>query len=393
MRSRKSVVALSARHVETLERRQLLSGNPHDTDAFVTQTNLVSDIPGLAAHTDPNLLNPWGVSYSPTSPFWVSENNAGVATLYDGNGVAQPAPTPQNPNAKPLVVTIPGAGSTAANPVMGNPTGQVFVGGTGFPVTENGKTGNSVFVFVGEDGGISGWSPSVDHNNAVIAVNNPSNPTDPNSGAVYKGATLAAVGGQQELFVTNFRSGHVEVYGSNFQPIHTDGFSDPRIPDGYAPFNIQNVNGDLYVTFAKQNQFKHDDVAGAGNGFVDVFNTSGVLERRLQHGKFLDSPWGMAVAPASWGKIAGDILVGNFGSGRIDIFSPKGHFRGFLRDAKTEKPVTIDGLWTIKPGDNTGAGSSDDIYFTAGLNGETDGLFGSLAFTKIDDPSQMLVGR
>jgi len=184
-----------------------LSGNPHETEGFVTQTNLVSDLPHIAAHQDKNLLNPWGVSFGPNTPFWVSDNNAGGATLYDGNGVAQPTPTPQNPKATPLVVTIPGGGSTAKNPVMGNPTGQVFAGGLGFTISlPNGKTAKPVFIFVGEDGAITGWDPTIDRNNAQIAVDNSSIPNAAN-GAVYKGATLGTVGTSPELFVTNFRAG------------------------------------------------------------------------------------------------------------------------------------------------------------------------------------------
>ena len=385
--------------IETLETRRLMSGGPfgHDNnDAFVSQTNLVSDGFVPAAHTDANLLNPWGVSFGPTTPFWISDNNAGVATLYDGNGVAQPTPTPQNPNAKPLIVTIPGGGSTPTSPVMGNPTGTVFAGGLGFTIAlPNGKTAKPVFLFVGEDGAITGWDPTIDRNNAQIAVDNSSVPNAAN-GAVYKGATLGTADGKPELFVTNFRAGTIEAYNTSFQQVHlsASAFSDSRIPAGFAPFNVQNLNGNLYVTYAKQNAAKHDDVEGAGNGFVDVYNTSGVLLQRFHHGKFLDSPWGVAQAPSSWGHLAGDILVGQFGSGHIDIFDAKGHFRGFVRGAD-EKPVTIDGLWMLTPGNGTAAGDTQKIYFTAGLNHEMDGLFGSLTFHSQQDDSDLrhLLGR
>lgn len=360
--------------IENLETRVLMHGgfDGNDIAGTVTQTNLVSDGAVPAAHIDKNLLNPWGIAFSPSangkagSPFWISDNNAGVATLYDGNGVAQPPP----PNG-PLVVTIPPAtGST-----MANPTGQVFnTDSGGFVVSKGGKSGSSVFMFVGEDGGISGWNPAVDRNNAVLEVDNGPN-------AVYKGATLGQVNGNTDLYVTNFRAATVEVYDDHFKPVDLGktAFVDHRIPAGFAPFNVQNINGNLFVTYAKQNDAKHDDVAGPGNGFVDIYNTSGKLIGRLDHGRFLDSPWGVTVAPADWGRMAGDILVGQFGSGRIDIFDHHGEFRGFLRDA-SNKPVVIDGLWSLTPGNDGGAGVSDKIYFTAGINKEADGLFGSLTF-------------
>lgn len=355
--------------IEALERRRLLHGAPHGPAFFITQTNLVSDGFVPAQHVDKNLINPWGVSYSATSAFWVSDNNASVSTLYDGTG------TPQS-----LVVAIPGGGGASSNP-----TGQVFNSSAGFVVHEGTKSGPAVFIFVGEDGGISGWNPTVDHANAILAVDNSAVP-DAADGAVYKGAALAPVGhGKTDLFVTNFRSGAVEVYDDTFARVtlRAGAFHDSRIPAGFAPFNVQNINGKLYVTYAEQNDEKHDDVAGAGNGFVDVFNTEGRLLSRLQHGSFLNSPWGVTQAPASWGRLAGDILVGQFGSGNIDVFS-HGRFRGFLSD-QTNAPISIDGLWDITPGNGGAAGNTSNIYFTAGLNHESDGLFGSLSFQDSDD--------
>ncbi|HZL37374.1 MAG TPA: TIGR03118 family protein [Tepidisphaeraceae bacterium] len=365
--------------VERLEGRLLMHGGHHGLDAFVTQTNLVSDGFVAAQNVDKNLINPWGVAFGPTSPFWISDNNSGLATLYDGAG------TPQS-----LVVNIPGGGGAA-----GNPTGQVFNGGPGFVVHEGAKSGPAAFILVGEDGGISGWSPAVDTHNAILAVDNSSVP-DAANGAVYKGATLAPVSkGHSDLFVANFRAGTIEAYDDTFAPVHfsNGAFQDRHIPAGYAPFNVQNVNGKLYVTYAKQNDQKHDDVAGAGNGFVDVYNTRGKLLQRLQHGSFLNSPWGVTQAPASWGHLAGDILVGQFGSGNIDIFNRDGRFVGFLNDS-TGAPVTIDGLWDITPGNATAtnggkAGSVSSIYFTAGLNHEQDGLFGSLTINNGDNDNDL----
>lgn len=352
-------------HVEFLEQRVFLAAQP-----LVAQTNLLSNQAGVALLQDPNLLNPWGVSFDPAGgELWVSQNNAGVSSLYDVSGISTPVPL--SPTVK-----IPGGGSTPTAPQPSNPTGQVFAGGTGFPITENGVTMNSFFVFVGEDGAITGWNPQLDLNNAVSAVDNSA------SGAVYKGATLASTANGTELFVTNFNSGHVEVYDSSFHNVTpSTGFSDRAIPKGYAPFNVQNIGANLYVTYAKQNALKHDDVAGLGHGFVDVFNTSGKLIHRLQRGAFLDSPWGVAVAPSTWGRQAGDILVGQFGNGRIDLFSQKnGVFLGMLRN-DTGAIEAIDGLWALSPGNGGQAGDPDTIYFTAGPDAEQNGLFGALQFT------------
>jgi uncharacterized protein (TIGR03118 family) len=352
--------------VEGLEGRLFFAAHP----ALVAQTNLISDQAGVALLQDPNLVNPWGVAFDPAGgELWVSQNGTGVSSLYNVSGTSTPVPlTP--------TVIIPGGGSTPTAAQPSNPTGQVFAGGTGFPVTENGVTMNSFFVFVGEDGAITGWNPSLDLNHAVVAVDNSA------SGAVYKGAALAPTSSGTSLFVANFNSGHIEVYDSSFNNVTPAGaFTDRAIPKTYAPFNVQNVGGQLYVTYARQNAAKHDDVAGAGHGFVDVFNTSGKLVRRLQRGGFLNSPWGVAVAPSSWGRLAGDILVGQFGNGRIDLFSPKnGVFLGLLRN-NTGQIEAIDGLWALSPGNDGQAGDANTIYFTAGPDGEQHGLFGALQFT------------
>ena len=350
--------ATSEISLEPLEQRRLLSSGI----AIVAQKNLVSDGFVAAAHVDSNLKNPWGVAFSPGGAFWVANNNSGTAGLYDGTGASVPS--------LPFI-TVPGGGGGA-----GNPTGQVFNPGTGFNVQkDNGAPGSSKFIFVGEDGGISGWSPSVDSTHAVLAVDNSA------TGAVYKGATLAQVGRKTELFVTNFNSGAVEVYNDTFSRVQLSrGFQDKSIPAGFAPFNIQNIGGLLYVTYAKQNAAKHDDVGGPGNGYIDVYNVQGKLRSRLQHGSFLSSPWGVTKAPKSWGRFAGDILVGQFKSGNIDIFNPRnGRFAGFVSDAN-KAPVQIDGLWAITPGTGSATGSTQDIFFTAGVNEEQGGLFGSLSF-------------
>ena len=358
---------------EALERRQLLSAGPFDDGgpAVVHETNLVTNggpNSAPAKFPDGNLLNPWGLASSAGGPFWISDNNAGVTTIYTGDGVAQGSP-----------IGIPGA---TGSPV-GAPTGDVFAGGDGFTVSAKGKSGPALFIFVSEDGGISGWSNKVDPNNAVIAVDNGN--ADPNLNAVYKGVTIGDVGSSHFLYATNFRAGTIEVYNTSFKPAQMPGrFSDPKVPAGFAPFNIQNLDGKLYVTYAKQNATKHDDVAGRGNGFVAVFDTQGHLLEHFHHGGFLNSPWGLAEAPASWGRLAGDILVGQFGSGLVGIFNQKGEFRGFLHDDTGDR-LHIDRLWGLRFGNDGLAGPSDTLFFTAGTNDEADGLFGSLTLQRRPD--------
>jgi uncharacterized protein (TIGR03118 family) len=328
------------------------------------QTNLVSDVPGLAKTTDPNLVNSWGIVHPPTGPWWVNDNGTGVSALYDGNGNPfNPFPPPPNQ----LVVTIPppsGGGGPAT------PTGIVFNGTTDFAVTP----GNAArFIFVTEDGTISAWNPSVNLHNAILKVDN-------SPGAVYKGATLAQNGGANYLYVANFRGGTVDVFDRDFNStsLGMDTFTDPKLPAGFAPFNVQNINGKLYVTFAKQDAQKHDDVAGPGLGFVDVFDPSGTLLMRLKHGRWMNSPWGVVLAPDDFGKFSNHVLVGNFGSGRIAAFDPaNGNFQGLLR-GRQGSPITIDGLWGLGFGNGATAGPTNTLFFAAGINDEKDGLFGTL---------------
>jgi uncharacterized protein (TIGR03118 family) len=362
--------------LESLEDRRLLS------NVSIVQTNLVSDVAGVAPANpvDPFLLNPWGLAYTPTSPFWVSDNNAGVSTLFTGTGAK--IPLTMNPS---MGVDIP---SPDGNPTGGTPTGIVFNGGSGFVVSEtvNGvtKSGVARFIWATEDGTIIGWAPNVDFNNGIIAVDNSAIPTAAD-GAVYKGLAIATdSSGQTLLYASNFRAGTVDVFGTDFKPdtnLPAGAFTDPNLPKGYAPFDIQELNGKIFVTYALQNAAKHDDVSGQGHGFVDMFNLDGSGETRVVTRGRLDSPWGLAIAPASFGDLAGDLLVGNFGNGRINAYSidkhGHGHFEDQLKDT-IGKPIQIDGLWALKVGNDHGAGSSNTLFFTAGINGEADGLFGSL---------------
>ena len=332
---------------------------------FYQQTNLVSDLPGVAAVTDPHLVNAWGMSHSPTSPWWISDNGTGVLTLYNGSG------TPFPPGS-PLVVTIPPPlGSPAGT--LATPTGNVFNSTSGFVVTKSGVSGRAIFLFATEDGTISGWSPAVDPTNAILAVDKSA------SGAVYKGLALGSNSSGDFLFATNFHNGTVDVFDTHFAPASLAGsFADPSIPAGFAPFGIANLGGRLYVTYAKQNAARHDDVAGPANGFVNIFDTNGNLIRRLVTRGRLNSPWGLAFAPANFGQFSNDLLVGDFGDGRINVVDPHtGDFLGQLRD-RDNRAITIDGLWGLAFGNGANAGPTDTLFFTAGIDDEAHGLFGSL---------------
>jgi len=321
-----------------------------------TQTNLVSNRTDQGASViDPSLQNPWGISASSTSPMWVSDNGAGVTTLYGGNG-----------SKVPLTVVIPpGAGSSAGT--LGTPTGTVFNGNSA-------EFRGDRFLFATEDGTLAGWQPAY----GTVAHTEVDNSLPP-PGAVYKGLAIGSTAAGDRLYAANFRGGAVDVFDTNFSP--AGSFTDPKIPANYAPFNVQNLGGVLYVTFAMRDATGHDDIAGQGHGFVDAFDTNGNLLRRLvSHGR-LDSPWGLAIAPASFGDFAGDLLVGNFGDGRINAYTvEKGNFRGVLTRTNGA-PIAIDGLWALRVGNGAPAPNGGDpnaVYFTAGINDEADGLFGKI---------------
>jgi uncharacterized protein (TIGR03118 family) len=368
--------------VEPLEDRSLLSG--------YVQTNLVSDIPGLARFTDPNLVNPWGLAASPAGPFWVSDNGTGASTLYDGQGQMVPS-------GSPLVVGIADTGDRTGSP--GAPTGTVFNSGSDFFVSAAGKTASSVFLFATEDGAIAGWNPNVDLTHAVVGVDNSG------SDAVYTGLALDSdSAGRNLLYAANFHSGTIDVFDSKFRAVQVSGaFADPNLPAGFAPFNVQNINGRLYVTYAKQDTEKYEDVAGPGNGFIDVFNGDGVLQQRLVSGGPLNSPWGLALAPAAFGEFSGDLLAGNFGDGHINVFDPSsGQFLGELHDAQGNA-IVIDHLWGLAFGNGDGAGGTHTLYFNAGIGGQQHGLFGKLTSADAGDADggeglsansyQALIGR
>jgi uncharacterized protein (TIGR03118 family) len=323
------------------------------------QTNLVSDLPGLAKQTDANLVNPWGVAQNPESGLvWVADNGTGVATVYAPNG--RPAPTPPHP----LVVTIPPPGGS---PGPAAPTGLVFNPTTEFVIASDGASGPSRFLFVTEDGTISGWNPAVDRTHAILKIDHSG------FGAVYKGATLAETDGGSFLYVANFCGGTIEVYDGTFTPVALLGsFVDPSIPAGFAPFNIRNLDGTLYVTYAKQKPGPcKDDESGLGNGFVNAFNPDGTLRERVASQGALNSPWGLALAPSTFGRFANTLLVGNFGDGHISAFTA-GSFLGQL-EHQHGGPIEIEGLWSLVFAD-----PSNRLFFAAGIHDESDGLFGQI---------------
>jgi uncharacterized protein (TIGR03118 family) len=330
----------------------------------------VADTTGTALVTDPNLLNPWGIALNPTlGVFWMSDNRSGVSTLYDGNGQRAPA-------GSPLVVTIPATNSSPVG-TRSRPTGTVFNSGSGFVITGHGASAPAQFLFATEDGTISAWSPNVDPTHGVITVDNSTR------GAVYKGMALATNATGTFLVAANFRAGTIDVFDSQFHAAHLAGnFSDSAIPTGFAPFNIENLRGKLFVTYAKQNTAKDADLPGAGNGFVDVFDTNGVLLQHLASGGNLNSPWGETLAPASLGAFANDVLIGNFGDGRINAFDPhSGAFIGQFQD-RQGNPLVLPGLWALTFGNGSGAADANTLFFTAGPGHQQHGLFGKLqAFT------------
>jgi uncharacterized protein (TIGR03118 family) len=360
---------VNGRYMETdLVVNQRVNGVPTLTDA--------NGIVHIAKIFDPNLVNPWGVATSAASPFWVSDNGAGVSTLYNTAGTQQA-----------LVVSIPAPGKPLGKD--GAPTGVVFNSGAagGFKIsglTSGGlpTTQSAVFLFSTEDGTILGWNPAVNPMGfdmtkagtyAIIAAHTP--------GAIYKGLAIATdSGGTTRLYAPNFHAGTVDVFDSSFNLVNTPGgFVDTGLKRGYAPFNVVPIAGKLFVTYAVQDDDAEDDVPGMSHGIVNTFNLAGgFLQRFAQHGQ-LNSPWGVTVAPAGFGALAGAVWIGNFGNGQINAYNPMtGEFIDKVRNQRGQA-IVIDGLWTLRVGNGGNGGLANTIYFTAGPNGEKDGLFGSLS--------------
>jgi len=323
-----------------------------DQPGHYRQTNLVADQPGVALVLDTNLVNAWGISSGPSTPFWVSDNGSGLSTLYAVtyvNGLVHVA-------KQSLEVAIPGEG---------NPTGQLF--------DSTGSFNGDIFIFANEDGTISGWKGSLGTSAEVLV---------PASSAEYKGIAMVTTANGPMLLAANFANGTLDAFGTDLKP--AGQFSDPHTPFGYAPFNVQVLGNTVFVTFAKQDSQKHDDVKGPGHGLIDIFNPNTGKFRRFATGsdagghlRAINSPWGLAIAPAGFGKHEDQLLVGNFGSGTIMAFEANGEFKGLLRGVH-EGPIVIDGLWGLKFGNDGRGGRSSTLYFSAGPDDENHGLFGSL---------------
>ncbi len=328
-------------------------------------TNLVTDDPSVnpAILTDPNLKNAWGISATAASPFWVSDNGTGLSTLYRVD------PTTGVPTKVNLEVAIPGDGSVTGQ--VNNPAGA-------------GAFNGDAFLFVSEDGTISGWRNALGTTAEILQTGIPDN--------VYKGTTAADINGHGYLYAANFRAGTVDILkGDSGAPALSGNFTDPNLPANYAPFGIQKLGDTIYVTYALQDAAKKDDVAGAGLGIVSAFDLQGNFLGRVGSMGTLNSPWGLAIAPDSFGAFAGDLLVGNFGDGRINIFSPDPTaptFLGQLSDPGGQ-PIVIDGLWGLMVGNDGSAGNSSKVYFAAGPNDETHGLFGVIQM--VPEPSSWLL--
>lgn len=336
---------------------------------FYQQSNLVSDGFLPAANPDRNLVNAWGVAPNPFGPTWVADNGTGVATLYDGKG-----------KAVALVVQIPApAGTNGA----GTPTGIVFNGSAGFMVSNgHGAPAAARFIFATEDGVIAGWAPTVDMTHAIRVIDNAAT-----TGAVYKGLALSAGGAGSLLYATDFHNARVDVFDSTFKPVTLPlgAFVDKTLPVGFAPFGIQAIDGDIYVSYALQDKARHDDVAGRGLGFIDVFDPNGRLLRRVVSRGALDAPWGMALAPAGFGKFANRLLVGNFGNGRVNAYDlATGRFVGKLK-GPDRRPLQIDGLWGLTFGNGFLGQPVDTLFFAAGPGGEKHGLYGRIDVAPGDD--------
>lgn len=320
------------------------------------QTNLVSDVSGRAAHTDANLINAWGLDKTSTGPWWVNANGTGLSLLYNSAGVANS-----------LKVTVP---SASGGTTVGNPSGVLFNPTTSFQIA-TGKAAS--FLFATEDGTISGWNSSVNPNTAIIKVNR-------SGSAVYKGLARGTINGGNVLYAANFFGSAIEVFDANFSPVTLSGtaFKDSQVPAGYGPFNVQNINNTIYVTWAEQDAEKMDDVPGPGLGFVSAFSQTGTLMKRLKHGTWMNAPWGLALAPANFGSLSNMLLVGQFGNGTIVAFDPSsGAMVGTMMGTNGQK-VMLSGLWGLSFGNGGQAGPTNTLFFAAGPGSEAHGAFGSL---------------
>jgi uncharacterized protein (TIGR03118 family) len=332
------------------------AGNAAGRNSY-SVTNLVSDVPGEASHVDPNLVNAWGLVAGPNTPWWVADNGTDVSTLYTGDG-------------DPLSLVVQ---------VEGGPTGIVFNGGPNFIVSDGSNSGPSRFMWVTEAGTIRGWNPAVpppppSTQSFVVADRS-------DVGAIYKGLAIASTPDGDFLYAADFHNARVDMFDGDFSLVSPPGsFVDPNLKRGFAPFGIQNIGGEIFVSYAKQDADAEDEIAGQGLGFVDRFDTSGVFLGRVATRGLLNAPWGLVQAPESFGKFGGDLLVGNFGDGRIHAFrhGDDGWEEHGVLKGTNHRPIEIEGLWGIGFGNGAASGPTNTLFFAAGPDDEEHGLFGSI---------------
>ena len=357
---------------------------PPAATAF-TDTALVSNsstVVATALTIDAKLQNPWGVAVAPGLPFWISDNNSNLSTLYSGIGANETQTITGSPN---VGIAIP----ASASGVQANPTGQVYNGNGGFLIpTSNGQE-SALFIFDGEGGTIAAWAN--DSGAAAVTAFDDGAANGANH-AVYKGLAIGTVSGATYLYATDLHNNKIDVFDTNFsKPAAMQGkFVDPSIPAGFVPFGIAALNGNLYVTFAKQDAAMHDETTGAGLGYVDIFDFSGNLMSQFASAGSLNAPWGIAIAPAGFGPLQGDVLVGNFGDGTINIFSPNGtalaNFEGPLMSASGQ-PITFPGLWALVFGNGDSDKPLTTLFYTAGFADQTDGVFGGITVASSPTPT------
>jgi uncharacterized protein (TIGR03118 family) len=349
-----------------------------------TDTALVSNSSTVVAtaHTiDANLQNPWGVAFAPGGPFWISDANSNVTTLYTGIGTNETQGITGSPS---VGIAIP----ASAAGVPANPTGQVYNGNGGFLISTSNGQESALFILDGEGGTISAWAKD---SGATAVTAYDDGVTNGTNHAVYKGLAIGTVGGATFLYATDLHNNKVDVFDTNFsKPANMQGkFVDPNVPAGFAPFGIAALNGNLYVTFAKQDSAMHDETTGAGLGYVDIFDFSGNLMSQFASAGVLNAPWGIAIAPAGFGSLQGDVLIGNFGDGTINVFSPNGtalaNSEGPVMSSSGQ-PFAFPGLWSLVFGNGDADKPLTTLFYTAGFADQTDGIFGGITVTSSPTP-------
>ena len=331
----------------------------------LTDMALVSDGIIAAAHTDGNLQNAWGIAFEPNGPLWIADNNSNKSTIYDGKGAPQA-----------LVVNIPAGANGPANPA-----GEVYNGTADFVITTSAGSAPAQFIFAGEGGTIAGWAPTLSGSSATVTYD------DGAAGAVYKGLALLNNGTANHLYATDLHNAKIDVFDSNFHKVTlAGGFADPTIPAGFAPFGIQALNNQLYVTYAKQDATAHDETLGAGLGYINIFDANGNLMKRFASAGALNAPWGIALAPPGFASMSADLLIGNFGDGIINSFDPaSGAHLGSVSLA-SGKQLVVPGLWALAFGNGAANQATNALFYTAGPNNQADGVLGRIDVATTSSP-------